>query len=136
MSVIRPQRNATNHSRSYRSTYRTDKKDWIYIPVPAIVDEDLFVIAEEQLEENKRKARVGERGATHLLQGLVVCNRCGHAYCGTGLQVFLSKKTGKTCSRAYYRCCGVHLYYLDGSKHCNNKSIRIEVLDTAVWEKV
>jgi site-specific DNA recombinase len=79
----------------------------------------------------------GQQGATHLLQGLVVCSRCGHAYCGTSPQVFSSKKTGATCSRAYYRCCSAYFYYLDGSsKYCNNKSIHIEALDTAVWEEV
>jgi site-specific DNA recombinase len=135
LPVIRPQKNASNHSRSYRSMFRTDKKDWIYIPVPAIIGEDLFEIVQEQLHENKKRVRTRLRGATNLLQGLVVCNRCNHAYCGTAVKI--RKKEGpEQISHNYYRCVGTYVRHPDGSIGCDNKFIRADVLDTTVWEEV
>lgn len=132
LPILRPQKNATNHARSYRSVHRTDEQAWIYIPVPPIVTEDLFAIVQEQLEENKKTVRVRQGGARNLLQGLVVCKRCHYAYCGTDVRT--KKKTGITNN--YYRCGGTHTYHFDGSRSCDNKSIRTDVLDTAVWEEV
>ena len=50
------------------------------IAVPALVDEALFEAVAEQLAENRRRARQRQRGARNLLQGLVVCKRCGYAF--------------------------------------------------------
>jgi site-specific DNA recombinase len=44
------------------------------------VDEALFEAVAEQLAENRRRARQRQRGARNLLQGLVVCKRCGYAF--------------------------------------------------------
>ena len=34
------------------------------------------------LQENQQRARIGQRGARYLLQGLLVCACCGYAYYG------------------------------------------------------
>ncbi len=133
LPIVRPQKNASN--KSHCSTYKTDKKDWIYIPVPAIIDEDLFAIIEEQIAENAKRARVGRQGVPHLLQGLVVCNRCHYAYCGKPSQVI--QRRGRTITlHAYYRCTGGNSYRFSGNKICDNKPIREDILDIAVWEEV
>src|ERR1041385_6946507 len=49
---------------------------------------------QEQLAENKRRARIPEKGSRYLLQGLLVCAQCGYAYCG------LTNDE----RNAYYRC--------------------------------
>ena len=54
---------------------------WITIPVPAIIDEGLFESAREQLAENRRRNRQ-RLGGRYLLQGLLVCHKCGYAYYG------------------------------------------------------
>src|SRR5207237_6598247 len=71
-------------------------QDWITIPVPALVDAALFEAVQEQLTENKRRARIPEKGSRYLLQGLLVCAQCGYAYCGCT----------NDARNAYYRCDG------------------------------
>ena len=48
---------------------------WMSIPVPALVDAALFDAVQEQLQENRQRARVPQRGAKYLLQGLIVWAR-------------------------------------------------------------
>jgi site-specific DNA recombinase len=64
--------------RCFGSFYDTPERS-IAIAVPALVSEELFAAVAEQLSENRRRQRQGNRGARHLLQGLVVCQRCGYA---------------------------------------------------------
>jgi hypothetical protein len=45
------------------------------IPVPALVDAVLFDAVQEQLQENRQRARIPQRGAKYLLQGLMVWAR-------------------------------------------------------------
>ena len=56
--------------------------EWISIPVPAIVDPDIFETVQGQLDENRKRKRDGRRRPGSLLQGLVVCRLCGYAFYG------------------------------------------------------
>jgi site-specific DNA recombinase len=47
-----------------------------------LVDPAPFDAVRAQLEENRRHKRAGRRRPGWLLQGLVVCRRCGHAFYG------------------------------------------------------
>ena len=49
------------------------------------VDASLFDAVQEQLRENRQRARVQERGAKYLLQGLIVCACCGYASNGKAI---------------------------------------------------
>ena len=69
------------HSYSHRDV---SPEQWMSIPVPALVDAALFDAVAEQLQENRERARVSQRGAKYLLQGLLVCACCGYAYYGKG----------------------------------------------------
>jgi site-specific DNA recombinase len=55
--------------------------DWMVIPVPALVESALFDAVQAQLAENRQRARIPLKGSRYLLQGWVVCARCGYAYC-------------------------------------------------------
>jgi len=81
-----PRVRASRHSAETRkkaySAIRTDRREWIEIPVPAIVSEDLFLAVQEQLDENRKQARQRRGGAAFLLQGLTVCGHCHYAYYG------------------------------------------------------
>ncbi len=61
------------------SSQDVPREQWMSIPVPALVEEALFEAVQEQLEENQQRARIGQRGARYLLQGLLVCSCCGYA---------------------------------------------------------
>ncbi|KLT22141.1 resolvase domain protein [Wolbachia endosymbiont of Armadillidium vulgare str. wVulC] len=98
--------------------------------MPNIVDEDVFDIAQEQLAENRKIARTRERGAKHSLQ---VCKRCRYAYYGSPVR---NKRGEKIDHYAYYHCIGRDSYRFGGNKICDNKHIRTDALETAVWEEV
>jgi site-specific DNA recombinase len=104
------------------------------IAVPALVDADLFESVAEQLQENRAHARVGQRGARYLLQGLISCACCGYAYYGK--QISPSARKHHERSYAYYRCIGTDAYRFGGVRICTNKQLRTDLVDEAVWEEV
>jgi site-specific DNA recombinase len=106
----------------------------VAIRVPALVSEDLFAAVAEQLTENRRRQRQRARGARYLLQGLLVCARCGYAYYGKPV----SRQAGKGKKRryAYYRCVGSDAYRFGGKRVCHNKQVRTDLLEEAVWSDV
>jgi site-specific DNA recombinase len=131
----RPQlRTHRGHSKTPRrtgSTYDTDASEQVLIPVPAIVSEELFAVVEKQLSENRQRGRERKRGARYLLQGLLQCKCCGYAYYGK--KVSRSSAKGKS-QWAYYRCVGTDAYRFGGVRVCQNKQVRTDKLDEAVWQ--
>lgn len=126
---LRAQRGRPVQPRRASSIFDIAREEWLTIPVPALVDRQVFEAAQEQLRENQSRMREGARGASYLLQGLVVCNLCSYAYCGKGI----GKKPGHY---AYYRCVGTDSYRFGGHRICDNHSVRTDVLDLAVWQQV
>jgi site-specific DNA recombinase len=109
-------------------------EQWMSISVPALVDTALFDAVQEQLQENRQRARVPQRGAKYLLQGLIVCACCGYAYYGKGISP--SGRKYHPRSYAYYRCIGADAYRFGGVRLCWNKHLRTALADEAVWEEV
>lgn len=109
-------------------------EEWISIPVPPLVEASLFESVQEQLEENRKRMRTSRRGARYLLQGLLVCGSCGYAFYGKPLSP--SARKGHVREYAYYRCIGCDAYRFGGERICNNKQLRTDLLDLAVWKEV
>ncbi|MGL9718905.1 MAG: recombinase family protein [Wolbachia sp.] len=108
---------------------RTEEENWIYIPIPKIIDEGLFNKVQKQLGENKERARIQREGKKkYLLQSLVVCQNCKYAYSG-------AQCGGEGEKISYYRCSST-IRITDGEEKCNNKSVRTDMLEMAVWEQV
>jgi len=101
--------------------------------VPPLVSEELFQAVQRQLDENRKRARIGSRGACYLLQGLTVCGHCHYAYYGKKISPSTAK--GKR-QYAYYRCIGTDAYRFGGERICDNKQVRTERLDDVVWAQV
>lgn len=131
---IRPAKNSCEQPKRNHSIFAVEKEDWIYIPVPALIDEALFEVVQEQLAENRKIARARQKTAFHLLQGLLVCKNCHYAYYGK--PIIKKRDSGKIDSYFYYRCTGTDSYRFGGNRVCNSKQIRTEVLDIVVWEEV
>ena len=131
---LRTQRGNPDQPRRAYSTYNVPADQWHYIPVPAIVSEELFDTVQEQLVENKKRNRKTSRGARYLLQGLLVCKKCGYAYYGK--PVSLSAGKGKKRSYAYYRCTGSDAYRFGGQRLCYNKQVRTDLLEESVWQDI
>jgi len=131
---LRAQRGDPDQPRRAVSTYSVPTDQWHYILVPAIVSKALFDSVQEQLTENKKRNRKGKRGVRHLLQGLLVCKKCGYAYYGKPIS--LSAGKGKKRSYAYYRCIGTDAYRFGGQRICDNKEVRTDLLEESVWQDV
>jgi site-specific DNA recombinase len=113
-------RNSANHERPCQ--------DWIEIAVPPLISEATFAMAQEQLEKNKRHSPRRTIEPT-LLQGMLVCERCGYALYRTSTQTSRQKLY-------YYRCLGSDAYrHLKGAQ-CDSRPIRQDYLDTAVWKEI
>jgi site-specific DNA recombinase len=130
---LRPQRGRAEQPRRAYSVYDTPARS-IAIRVPALVSEDLFGAVAEQLAENRQRQRQRARGARYLLQGLLVCQGCGYAYYGKPVSRQAAK--GKKRRYAYYRCVGTDAYRFGGRRVCQNKQVRTDVLEEAVWGDV
>lgn len=133
-SRLRAQRNGGEHPRRAYSTYDTTPEEQTAIAVPALVDEALHTLVQEQLAENRQQARQRARGARYLLQGLVVCGGCGYAYYGKPVSRRSAK--GKPKHYTYYRCIGTDAYRFGGQRVCENKPVRTDLLETAVWSEI
>ncbi len=113
-------RSSTSHPRP--------QKEWIPVPVPALVSEQTFELAQERLEQNRRLAARHTKEPT-LLQGLLVCARCGYAYYRTS-----------TCTSKgkiyYYRCRASDAHRAIADRVCENRPVRQDYLDDLVWKQI
>lgn len=127
---IRPQKHSHEQPKNAYSIETVPKDQWVLITVPALIDINLYDEVQKQLEENRRRARVSKRGAKYLLQGLLVCRHCRYSYYGKPVR---NKRGDKIDSYAYYRCIGMDGYRFGGKRICDNKQIRTDTLEAAVW---
>ena len=130
----RPPRGRTAEPRHSNSAIAVDQQEWVFMPAPAIVDNALFNAAQEQLRENRTRARLGPRRPGHLLQGLTCCALCGYAFYGK-----TTRQRGKGHQLRdfrYYRCSGTDAYRFGGERICSNTQIRAEWLENEIWEHV
>jgi site-specific DNA recombinase len=95
------------------------------IAVPALIGKDLFDAVGERLAENRRHQRERQSGAKYLLSGLLVCGRCGSAYCGRPSVVGAKR-------HVYYRCLGTDKYRNGGEAFCQNAAVA-GALEEEVW---
>ena len=114
-------RRADEQPRRAYSSYAVPPADWILIPVPRIVSDELFASVQEQLAENRKVARQRRRGAAYLLQGLTVCKCCGYAFYGKSASSASTK--GQRRRYAYYRCIGSDAHRFGGKRICENKQV-------------
>jgi site-specific DNA recombinase len=122
------------HPRRTVSTVAVPPADWLPIPVPALVEPEVFAAVQEQWRENQRHARQSQRGALYLLQGLGQCQQGGYAYDGKRLSPRARK--GKPRAYASSRCLGTDAYRFGGERVCHNTQVRTDLLDVAVWQEV
>ena len=126
--ITRPLRQRNGLASRNSASHERPRQDWIEIPVPALISHETFALAQERLEQNKRYSprRTIEPS---LLQGILVCERCGYG---------LYRSSARTTARMlfYYRCIGSDAYrHLKGAV-CENPPVRQDQLDAIVWAEV
>jgi Site-specific recombinases, DNA invertase Pin homologs len=113
-------RNSANHERP--------RSEWIEVPVPALVGEETFALAQEQLTKNQHHSPRRTIEPT-LLQGMLVCQQCGYALYRT------STRTSKR-KLYYYRCLGSDAYRRLKGALCTRRPVRQDHLDQVVWDQI
>jgi len=105
------------------------RQEWIEIPVPALISEETFALAQEQLQKNRQFASRRSIRPT-LLQSLLVCQQCGYALygaCGG------RKPHGILY---YYRCIGSDSWRHLNGPVCHNRPVRQDYLEELIWREV
>ena len=113
-----------------RRQVRVDEpvEQWLVIPVPPLVTDETFALAQDRLARN---AQFAKRNTRHPgpLQGLVVCRECGYSCYRTSVRTTKRKIV-------YYRCIGQDNWRHVGGRVCNSRPIRADELEPLVWSEV
>lgn len=133
-SRLRAARGRPAEPRRSNAPTPTDQKEWVFVPVPALVDEALFCAAHAQLAENRSRARQRRRWPGYLLQGLTCCAKCGYAYYGRTIRQLGAGRQMRDF--LYYRCSGSDGYRFGGERICSNSQVQGAFLETTVWREV
>ena len=127
----KPMRRTRQRGRhSGRSAYEhVGPEHWLPIPVPALITEQQYALAQELLERNRRLSPRNTRKPS-LLQGILVCRECGHSYYRSSTR----SKTGNV--HHYYRCSGADSFRRPEGRVCAARPVRIDEVDEPVWAQV
>jgi site-specific DNA recombinase len=131
---LRPIRGRPWPPRRRNTRVPTAQGEWVVVPVPVLIEPALFAAAQAQLEEKRRHKREGRRRPGWLLQGLVVCRRCGYAFYGKMARGRVGG--GGTAEYGYYRRLGTDGHRFGGVAPCDNRSVRGDCLELAVWNEI
>lgn len=117
------------YPRRHNSSQRMrPKEEWIYIPVPRLVGDDIFQKVQRQLEENKQFSPRNNKTNHYLLSGILRCKVCGFSMYG-------KPALGRDKTLTYYRCLGRNKHRYPSGSVCPARPVRVEVLDDIVWEQ-
>jgi site-specific DNA recombinase len=133
---LRPVRNHPPHCARPTTRVPVPRAQWVAVSVPALVDPAVAEAARAQLEENRRRTREQSRGPGWLLQGLVVCRRCGYAYYGKATPGLAERHRPDAFGYGAYRCIGSDGHRFDGQAVCANRPVRSDRLERAVWAQI
>ena len=123
----------TTRQRGERHGRRLTRHDqpaekWTLIPVPPLVTEETFALAQARLLDNAHFSTRNTKQLT-LLQGVLVCRECGYSCYRTS-----TRTSNKRIS--YYRCIGQDGWRHPDGKRCTSGPVRADELDPVVWAEV
>lgn len=118
--------NTTYKGVHYYGRRSKKQRELVERAVPAIVSEEVWEKAQEQLRENQLEAMRNAKNQ-YLLRGLVKCGCCGLNYHG----VNIPNANGK--HKAYYICNGKIAYRGPLQGKCQSKNIPQEWIESIVW---
>src|SRR5438552_8968027 len=98
--------------------------DWFFVPVPAIIDRELFERTRRQLDANYQLCSRNRKNE-YLLAGKIKCS-CGRSRTGQG------EKQGK---HLYYRCSD-RIASFPLPARCKEGGINARIADALVWERL
>ena len=119
------------HPTKAKRQIRRPRDQWIPIPVPAILDEELFEAAQRVSYDNSQWSPRRAELNHWLLRGLVKCGHCG-------VSVSCHKMRGRNGAFHYYYYCRNHDPLRAGGEHrrCPERNVRADELDAFVFDQV
>ena len=113
----------------YKKVKKTSRRirpenEWIEIPAPKIISEELFEKTRRQLKENFELCKRNRKNE-YLLSGRIYCT-CGRKRAGEGPQ------KGK---HLYYRCTD-RVFTFPLRSNCIEKGINARIADKLVWDRL
>lgn len=127
--ITKPLRARGGHVKQSGCNREKPREEWIEIPVPAILTQATFDIAQERLKSNKVHSQRNTKVET-LLQGMMVCSECGYSLYRSYTETSAKKRI------YYYRCFGSDAYRFEDVRKCDCKPVRQDYLDNVVWEQI
>jgi site-specific DNA recombinase len=106
------------------------KEQWIAIPVPALVDQDTWKRAQDQLARNARLAFRNNAKHNYLLRCLMTCGTCGRSMHGR------TSLSGNGNVHQYYSCAGKDRILSARETACPQPPIKARDIEHAVWDHV
>lgn len=112
---------------------KRDVSEWIKVPIPAIVEHELWEKANQIYRQKSFKKKMISKHSW-LLQGLIYCG-----YCKSPMYIYSTysgKKSSKTKDKVlyyYYKCRTNIRKTFGGNKVCENRNISIPYLEDLVW---
>ena len=119
--------------RTHEASCRPPKprEQWIAIPVPAIVDQDIWDRAQAQLARNAMLSFRNNAKHSYLLRCLLTCASCGLAMFGRTYPATASQP-----ERRYYQCHGKDCIMTARPAACPSRNVKAEEIEAAVWDHV
>lgn len=115
---------ASSKRKDYREVIDKDMPTDIKIPVPAIIDRDLFELAQQRKQQRNKTSN--RKKYKYLLVGHLRCGDCGYAMIGASHK----KPSGLTM---YYRCKCQGCRSAKILRNCHNPHFRCDQTDGPVW---
>jgi len=112
------------YARSIKTRTQTkEPEEWIIVPVPPIIDKELFNTVQYKLSKNKLIKRNG--GDKYQLSGIIKCGVCNHVYSGTNWK-----------GTKYYKCNHRDKRYNHVNReeivNCKNKAVNGDYLENLI----
>jgi len=98
------------------------REEWIVVPVPAIMERELFDRAHQRLRENQLYSK-RNKTYPYFLSGKVYC-ACG------------SKRTGDGVNGHHYYRCTQRIYKFPLPNKCTYEGVNAQILDEMVWNRL
>jgi site-specific DNA recombinase len=120
-----------------RARVYRDRSEWVGVPVPAIVSQELFDRVQARMREAKERYR--HPVSHYLLGGLVECGECGAGYSSYRRYVGRELRIGKRriYHKAAYKCnhrAQQYMHARENVKRCKNPEIATHLLEDAVFD--
>jgi site-specific DNA recombinase len=108
------------------SAVERSKEEWIPIPVPAVVVQDVFDQVQTKLSLNQGKALRNNKAHQYLLRGLVSCGTC---------RLSAHARTLHSDRYHYYVCKGhTDALRIAPEERCKSRYVPVSQLDELVWQ--